>query len=295
MNTSERKRPELTIGMPVYNGEKYIREALDSLLKQSFRDFELIISDNASIDGTQAICQSYLDRDPRIRYVRQPANLGALKNFCFVLQEANAQYFMWAACDDIWSADWVEVLFKKIRGQERCAAFGTLQHINENSQAIPHQANRQIYTYSGQTLRGRVRFFLDFEGRGKANLFYAIYPTKILSDFDFSSHDTDYLILFDLLKSTSFLSEETILYKRIHASSEAAGQEMSKKSKRSQMRKIISFSWLWRDWNITNRYIKQSTGMESVAFLLLAPIKIAINAKFHFLRILRNTFPKHAS
>jgi len=71
--------------MPVYNGEKYIREALDSLLAQTFTDFELIISDNASTDGTQVICEEYAARDPRIRYVRQRENRGAVANFRFVL------------------------------------------------------------------------------------------------------------------------------------------------------------------------------------------------------------------
>ena len=90
----------VSIGMPVYNGEKYIREALDSLLGQSFTGFELIISDNASTDGTEAICQQYAAKDSRIRYVRQPVNLGALDNFTFVLDEARGGYFMWAAADD---------------------------------------------------------------------------------------------------------------------------------------------------------------------------------------------------
>jgi len=87
--------PTVSIGMPVYNGGKYIREALDSLLKQSFSDFELIISNNASTDGTEAICCEYADWDSRIRYVLQPENLGPAANFHYVLGEAQGKYFMW--------------------------------------------------------------------------------------------------------------------------------------------------------------------------------------------------------
>jgi len=93
--------PQVSIGVPVYNGEPFIREALDSLLAQTFTDFELIISDNASTDRTEAICREYAAKDERIRYVRQAEHCGAMANFQFVLDEAVGEYFMWAAADDI--------------------------------------------------------------------------------------------------------------------------------------------------------------------------------------------------
>jgi len=92
--------PQVSIGMPVYNGEKFIREALNSILAQTFTDFELIISDNASTDGTSAICREYAEKDSRIRYVKQSENIGPVANFLFVLEEAVGEYFMWAAHDD---------------------------------------------------------------------------------------------------------------------------------------------------------------------------------------------------
>lgn len=95
--------PKVSIGMPVYNGESFIHEALNSLLAQSFADFELIISDNGSTDATEAICKEYAAKDTRIRYVRQSENRGAFANFQFVLDEAVGEYFMWAAADDRWS------------------------------------------------------------------------------------------------------------------------------------------------------------------------------------------------
>ncbi|WNC85999.1 glycosyltransferase family 2 protein [Thermosynechococcus sp. QKsg1] len=99
--------PKVSIGMPVYNGAKFIREALDSLLAQTFTDFELIISDNASTDETEAICREYAAKDKRIRYVRQAQNLGAMANFKYVLDEARGEYFMWAAHDDLWESDYL--------------------------------------------------------------------------------------------------------------------------------------------------------------------------------------------
>lgn len=95
--------------MPVYNGGAFIREALDSLLAQTFTDFELIISDNASTDGTEAICREYAVKDARIRYVRQAENCGVLANFQFVLDEAVGEYFMWAAADDRRHPDFIRM------------------------------------------------------------------------------------------------------------------------------------------------------------------------------------------
>ena len=99
--------PTVSIGMPVYNGEKYIREALDSLLAQTFTDFELIISDNASTDDTGVICREYAARDPRVRYVRQSENRGAMANFQPVLDKARDEYFMWAAANNRWDGAWL--------------------------------------------------------------------------------------------------------------------------------------------------------------------------------------------
>ena len=68
--------PRVSIGMPIYNGERYLRSALDSLLAQTFEAFEIIISDNASTDATPAICSAYAAKDPRIRYYRNERNIG---------------------------------------------------------------------------------------------------------------------------------------------------------------------------------------------------------------------------
>ncbi|GAA5114971.1 glycosyltransferase family 2 protein [Haloechinothrix salitolerans] len=92
--------PRLSIGLPVYNGENYLTEALDDLLGQTYTDFELIISDNASTDATERICRAYADADPRVRYIRQPRNIGAVPNHNFLVGQARGELFKWAAHDD---------------------------------------------------------------------------------------------------------------------------------------------------------------------------------------------------
>lgn len=100
--------PVISIGMPVYNGLPHLRDAIESLLNQTFRDFELIISDNASDDGTEQLCKDFAASDSRIRYIRQPRNLGALRNFAIVREAATCTYFMWAAADDSWRPRFLE-------------------------------------------------------------------------------------------------------------------------------------------------------------------------------------------
>jgi glycosyltransferase involved in cell wall biosynthesis len=95
------QRPLVSIGMPVYNGANYIGEALKSLLAQTYPHFELIISDNASTDQTQAICEEFAARDQRIRYYRNKQNLGAAANYNRLVELARGTYFKWAAHDDL--------------------------------------------------------------------------------------------------------------------------------------------------------------------------------------------------
>ena len=97
--------PRLTIGLPVYNGETILDEALDALLGQTYEDFELIVSDNASTDRTADICRRYAEQDSRIRYVRQARNVGLVSNHIFVMEQARGELFKWASHDDLYARD----------------------------------------------------------------------------------------------------------------------------------------------------------------------------------------------
>jgi len=107
-------QPRLSIGLPVYNGEKFLKETIDSLLSQTFEDFELIISDNASTDKTEEICRAYIGQDKRIYYYRNEENKGSAPNFNRVFELSSGEYFKWAAYDDLYAPDFlmkcVEVL-----------------------------------------------------------------------------------------------------------------------------------------------------------------------------------------
>jgi glycosyltransferase involved in cell wall biosynthesis len=98
----------VSIGLPVRNGQRYVAQAIESILAQTFTDFELIISDNASTDDTEQVCRRYAAQDPRVRYYRQTHNIGAAANFNRTFELATGRYFKWAAHDDLIEPTYLE-------------------------------------------------------------------------------------------------------------------------------------------------------------------------------------------
>lgn len=101
------EKPRVSIGLPVFNGEKYLEKTLDSILAQTYPDFELIISDNASTDNTPRICRAYADKDSHILYYRNERNIGAAMNFNRVFELSSGEYFKWAAHDDLIAPEYI--------------------------------------------------------------------------------------------------------------------------------------------------------------------------------------------
>lgn len=273
-----RNRPMVSIGMPVYNGERFIREALDSLLAQTFTDFELIISDNASTDATESICRSYAEQDSRIRYIRQRENLGALPNFQFVLNEACGKYFMWAAYDDKWDRDWIESLKNVLEATGVGAAFGRLMHIDEVSQPLHHPANGRVFEFMGSLLRRRIHYFIEFERNGKANPIYSLFRRSVLRDIELAAYHVDFHIVFDLLLNTEMISvPNTVLYKRVHAASEGRG---SGSGLGTALRRL-SYLLMPVDIGFIRGYFRHGKVVEQFLFMILLPVKFILGYAFY--------------
>jgi glycosyltransferase involved in cell wall biosynthesis len=145
----------VSIGMPVFNDRLFIRKAIDSLLAQSFTDFELILSDDCSTDGSADICRVYASRDSRIRYIRQEKNLGISRNMEFLLREAKGEYFMWAANDDVWDRDFIRHLLAGFDGRpDAIASFCAYVAIDEEDRVITAP---KIYDYSAPSAGLRIK------------------------------------------------------------------------------------------------------------------------------------------
>jgi glycosyltransferase involved in cell wall biosynthesis len=148
--------PVVSIGFPVFNGERYLRTALDSLLGQDFTDFELVLSDNASTDGTSAICRDYAARDGRIRYERQEHNRGPTWNFNRVADQVTGEFFMWAAHDDSWREDFISRTLSALRADASAVCcHGQTQPVDSRGDA---QGDPYIgFVNEEPTTRGRWR------------------------------------------------------------------------------------------------------------------------------------------
>jgi glycosyltransferase involved in cell wall biosynthesis len=100
--------PRVSVGLPVYNGERYLRISIESILAQTYADFELIITDNASTDSTERICREYAAIDKRVRYYRNENNIGAPRNFNLAFELSRGEYLKWATSDDYVASEMIE-------------------------------------------------------------------------------------------------------------------------------------------------------------------------------------------
>lgn len=214
--------PKVSIGMPVYNGEIFIRQALDSLLAQTFGDFELIISDNASTDETMTICYEYAARDKRIRYIRQLENTGPIANFNSVLGQARSEYFMWAACDDLWEPHYLTCVINHLQPQaEAVLAFSAFDNINAHAQ--PVQSYPHLFALPAANVFERLyNYMAQPEVLGKANLIYSLTRRSALQavggfqGFEKNTWGADMLVVFRLLtRGRLALTEEVLFHKRL--------------------------------------------------------------------------------
>jgi len=182
--------------MPVYNGELFIRKRLDSVLLQTFENFELIISDNASTDCTASICEEYVKKDKRIHYVRQEKNKGASWNFNYVLQEAKFEYFVWAAVDDVWFPKFLEENIKVLQSKDNCVGSMSKIKLHGVQEA---KINSNSINLSFQNFLRKIRYTLKpvdiypmsgsyedkictFLKKSRLQVVYGMYRTKALKE-----------------------------------------------------------------------------------------------------------------
>jgi glycosyltransferase involved in cell wall biosynthesis len=168
--------------MPVFNAERHIRKALTALLNQTFRDVQIVISDNASQDGTEAVCRQYAREDRRVVYLRQSDNIGALANFEFVFQQSNAPYFMWAAHDDSWHPEFVQRCMAALEDDSsRAFAFGRWISISRRIPLLRIVAPSGLEFLEAADWRRRVLGYLQLSNRfHKANIVYSLWRREFL-------------------------------------------------------------------------------------------------------------------
>lgn len=171
----------ISIGLPVYNGHKYIRQSLDSLLNQDYKNFELIISDNGSIDETQQICLEYAKRDNRIKYYRSETNAGAAWNFNHVFELASGEYFMWASHDDYFDKRYLSSCLDVLSQSQSVVLVGTICQSLDSRTDKPLFIDKGFSTISINPLKRFMKYKTTIHaGKHIGALFYGLWKRSLM-------------------------------------------------------------------------------------------------------------------
>jgi glycosyltransferase involved in cell wall biosynthesis len=217
-----RTSPRVTVGIPVYNGERYLAVCLDSLLSQTFADFEIIVCDNASTDRTEEITRQYAARDPRVRYHRNPVNIGCPRNFSRVVELCTTPFFRWASVDDLSAPTFVERCMEVLDARpEVVQAYPRTLTIDGDGNVTGEQLD-DVHT---DAARASDRYMAVTRRLGRCNAIYGVIRTDVLrqtallgpyigSDIPFQAE----LALYGAIVEVP----EPLFFRRMHARAQSA-------------------------------------------------------------------------
>jgi glycosyltransferase involved in cell wall biosynthesis len=187
MSIQNKKNELVSIGIPVYNGSKFLEKVLLYLINQTYNKIEIIISDNCSSDTTQAICEKFQSLDNRIIYIRQNITSKGMVNFTYVLNKAKGKYFFWNAHDDIRDLNYIEMCLKVFKSDHNVGL------VHSDSLTYFTANNLKIYTSGGyinykknKAIKFLFRLFNENPG-----LIYGMHKLEFLKDFH-EATDYDY-------------------------------------------------------------------------------------------------------
>jgi len=207
----------VSVGVPVFNGQNYLRECLDSLVAQTYSNLEIVICDNASTDDTEQICLDYASSDPRIRYHRNPTNLGALANYNRTFDLASGKYFKWAAHDDLCSETLIEKCVDILQSDPACVlAFSSIRFVDPEGKLI--RQSRPGLSVDAGAADDRVRRLLELEMTSN-DIFWSVFGVIRRRTLEktglFPDHvASDQTLLLKLALEGTFVEVEEPLYSR---------------------------------------------------------------------------------
>lgn len=227
----------VAIGVPVFNGEPFLAETLKSLLNQTFSDFEIVISDNASTDRTEEICRAYASRDSRIRYYRSDVNRGAAWNYNRVFRLATGEYFKWNSADDVCAPEFLAKCVAALDQDTRAVmAITQVIEIDECGQPLKSLPGQSLLPLVPRTAPAHVRFRRNIRHDHLCLSVYSLMRSDILRRTDLigSYPDSDRVLLAHLaLLGPCVVIPETLFFNRDHAGRFS--------------RRYTGFNTLWRE------------------------------------------------
>jgi len=242
----------VSIGMPVFNGEAFLSQSIQSLLEQTYVDFELIISDNASTDRTESICRKYALQDSRIRYVRNSENVGLESNFQRVFDLSQGELFMWASHDDLWEPEFIEELVDLLkRSPDAALAFCRFDSIDADAHSVKQYDLKDLTDPCRYRALGKL--LMQDESEGKPNLIMGLMRRQLLQEaqgfhlWSGRSWSADVLVVFRVLSLGRLqLSDRFLFHKRLQVDNRGdVGKPISTLRER-----IASHSDQFEEWKI---------------------------------------------
>lgn len=212
-------KPKVSIGLPIYNGEKFLAQTLDSLLAQTYLNIELIISDNGSTDRTPEICRAYAARDKRIRFYRSEENRGAAWNFNRTFKLATGEFFKWAAHDDLCQPLYLEKCVQAMEAEpDIVLCFPRLVDIDEYGQPLRSRRSQNV----SSSASAHQRFAMLIQMNHTCEEVFGLARTEILGQTGligaYSDSDRVLLSHLGLFGRLHEVPEELFLH-RLHAGS----------------------------------------------------------------------------
>jgi len=211
--------PRISVGMPVYNGEPYLEEAIQCVLRQTYEDFALFISDNASRDRTEQICRDYASKDKRVRYTRNTENIGAAKNYNRVFHLASgAPYFRWFNADDVSAPDLHEKCIAVLESRpDVVVAYGQTGIIDREGKLTTRYADNLDL----QQDNADERFIQFYKSVGLTNIIYGLMRTSAVAETalmgDGNHPDGDINFMAELTLYGKFVEiSDLLFYRRMH-------------------------------------------------------------------------------
>lgn len=274
--------PLVSIGIPTYCRPEELRRCLEGLIGQTYRNLEVIVSDNASpSDATAKVVNEFMQRDRRIQYFRQDENRGALFNFQFVLDKAIGEFFMWAADDDYRAPTYVAELVGLMQADPECSiAFCDFQEMDESGKAADGYPEHYPQLFPFTSVSGFARLFRyawQTESKGKANLIYGLMRRSALKDFkwkefvrEHGDYGVDMLFVFTMLQNGRLALAKQRLY-RCTVGNQKAYSTAAPLRFRAKLFALLAE--LARQLRYSIQYLRITKGWTRLVLTLIWPIK----------------------
>ncbi len=272
MTDDKKSIPLISVGIPVYNDEKFIKKAIESVLNQTFTNFELIISDNASTDSTSDICEEYAKKDKRIKYIKQDENINLLPNYNFVLEKAESKYFVWLEADDFWYPQFLEKNIQVLESNEKfVASAGNIEYYGEgiDNGIEKHESKFKNYIKKKQSTDSKFKYIHPVSGKfeEKINFYlrfnrgsgiYAVYRTNIIKKSSIKKPIAawDLIIILNALRYGDLHVFEETMMKRYSLGTSTKGVIAEYRNKQISLLDMIVPNSTFAIWTIKNLGIK---------------------------------------